>query len=333
MSTISDVSKPWLALAMLPGVGGATLRKIYSSQRWDGSVDSLWELGQDLELPRLLKAIDEHGALKKAEQEAARQVKMAMRYSSVILTMLDEEFPEHLAQSRFNPFILYVRGKLHSQPEKSVAIVGTRKPTSRGKLASGELARDAVEHGWSVVSGLALGCDTLAHEGAIDAGGHTVAVLAHGLHTVAPHTNLALAEKIIDSGGALVSHYPFGVDPEPRQFVQRDAIQAGMAQGVCLVQSNLGGGSLHACRAALMDKKWVWTCPPSPQDVKDDRSSIQANLALLRGSEQEKLKTMRFKTKEEISSLLGETQAWPVVSDTQDSKIESPTEPASRPKP
>ena len=332
MSTISDVSKPWLALAMLPGVGGATLKKLHLSNRWDGSTDGLWELGHDLGLPRLLKAIDEHEALKKAEKEAVRQVKMAMRYNSRIITMLDEDFPQLLAGSRFNPFILYVRGKLHSEPEKSVAIIGTRKPTSRGKLAAQELARDASRSGWSVVSGLALGCDTLAHRGAIEVGGHTVAVLAHGLHTVAPETNRRLAEEIVEAGGALVSHYPFGVDPEPRQFVQRDAIQSGLAQGVCLVQSNIGGGSLHACRAGIMDKRWVWVCPPSPQDVRDDRSSIQANLALLRGSQQDKLKTLRFKPEDDISSLLGASEPWPVMAggDTQEDK---PDEMLGKPKP
>lgn len=312
MSTISEKSKPWLALALLPNVGGATLRKIHASGRWDGTIASLLDVAHDLELSKLAKAIDEPGALKAAELEAARQVKVAMRYNSRIITMVDEEYPPLLASSRYNPFLVYVRGNLHSQPDKAVAIIGTRQPTSRGKLAAHELAREAATKGWSVVSGLALGCDTQAHLGALAGGGHTIAVMAHGLHTVAPMSNTTLAENILKGGGALISHYPFGVDPEPRYFVQRDAIQAGLAQGVAMVQSDKSGGSLHACRAALSDKRWVWACPPSPQDIQDNRSAIRANMVFLRGSDEEKRSMLRFKPEASIEGILPAEQSWPV---------------------
>lgn len=316
MSTISDQSKPYLALSMLPNVGGATLRKIYTSGRWDGTIPTLQEIAHDLSLGKLMLAISEPSTIKAAEQEAVRQVKMAMRYNGRILTPLDEEFPQLLAQSRYNPFVLYVRGQLHVVPEKSVAIIGTRKPTSRGSVAAHELAREAVERGWSVVSGLALGCDTQAHLGALAGGGHTIAVMAHGLHTVAPQSNSSLAERILAEGGALVSHYPFGVDPEPTFFVQRDAIQAGLAQGVSLVQSDIKGGSLHACRAALADKRWVWVCPPSPQDIQDKRSSIQANLVLMGSNEDSKRSMLRLKPEANLDGVLGKKE-WPLRDEIQ----------------
>jgi len=300
MNILSDTSRPWLALAMLPGIGGGTLRAIAHSGKWDRTSKSLEEISIALQLPKLAKALETPGALQRAEKEAYNQVKMAMRYGAKIVSSLDDDFPQLLKQSRYNPFFLYVRGNLRSSTSNaSLAIVGTRNPTDQGKKTARSLAQEAVANGWSVVSGLARGCDTYAHKGAIENNGHTVAVLAHGLHTVQPYQNQDLAKAILDKGGALVSHFPFGVDAEPKYFVQRDAIQSGLAQGVILVQSDINGGSLHAARAALADKRWLWTAPVAAQDKMPDEghppSCIRANEVLLTGSVEEKQTLLKIK--------------------------------------
>jgi DNA processing protein len=133
---------------------------------------------------------------------------------------------------------------------------------------------------WSVVSGLALGCDGIAHRAAIEAGGHTVAVLAHGLQTVSPSQHRKLAEEILSSGGALVSEYRFGQGAMPNQFVKRDRTQAGLSRGVVMIQSDLKGGSLHASRAALDYERWLAVPYPTAADQQANEPKIQANLMI-----------------------------------------------------
>jgi DNA processing protein len=105
------------------------------------------------------------------------------------------------------------------------------------------LTRYWAEKGWSIVSGLALGCDAIAHRTAVEVRAHTVAVLAHGLHTIAPAQHRKLPEDILEAGGALESEFPFGKAPLPAQFAKRDRTQAGLAQAVLPIQSDLTGGS------------------------------------------------------------------------------------------
>lgn len=330
MNVLSDVSRPWLALSLLPGVGSATLRAIHASGQWDRRADSLWALAHDLNISRLAKALETQGALRRAEQEALAQVKMAIRYNARIISALDEDFPTHLLSSRYNPFLLFVRGQLAAPNTRALAIVGTRKPTDSGKSLARQLGREAGENGWSVVSGLALGCDAAAHKGALEGNGHTVAVMAHGLHTVEPSRHQDLAREILAKGGALVSHFSFGVEAEPKYFVQRDAIQSGMSEGVAMVQSDINGGSLHAVRAALADNRWVWVAPVSAQDLKQpDRPAagvVRANEILLGNNEEEKRMMLRRKEGESIEGILPSGTPFPAGNATHEHQAQPPEE-------
>jgi DNA processing protein len=167
---------------MLSGIGPATLRK--ATQVFGFEDKSVDQLGS--EVPAIGRASAPAGAWSKALELAEEQVDLAERCGARILSPLDAEYPKLLAATKDDPFLLYVRGDLAPSPEKSVAIIGTREPTPHGEIIATRITQFFVEQGWSVVSGLALGCDAIAHRAAIDAGGHTVAVLAHGLQTIAP---------------------------------------------------------------------------------------------------------------------------------------------------
>ena len=321
MNVLTEITRPWLALSLIPGIGSATLRAIHASGQWDRRGSSLLELAHEFDIPRLAKALETPGVLRKAELDADAQVKMAIRYGARIISALDAEFPSLLKESRYNPFLLFVRGELAADNTPSVAIVGTRKPTRAGKALAKELGREAGENGWSVVSGLAIGCDAEAHQGALDAKGHTIAVMAHGLHTIEPHRNADLGRSILDNGGALVSHFAFGVAAEPKYFVQRDAIQAGLGQGVALIQSDVNGGSLHAARAALADQRWLWAAPISPDDLEREQTQVQeyreaaavirANEILRTGTEAEKRDLLRLKEGASLAGILGNDAPFP----------------------
>lgn len=289
MSEISPATGKLLALSMLRTVGPVTLRKMAAMPNFETATPELLSH----QFPASSMMLRDGQAWSTALEEAEKQVVEAERHSARILSPLDADYPTLLSATKDDPFLLFVRGTLAPDPAKSAAVIGTREPTPHGNIIAKRITQYLVEQGWSVVSGLAKGCDAIAHQAAIDYGGHTVAVLAHGLHTVAPKTNQRLAEDILNKGGALVSEYRFGLEPRPEFFVKRDRIQAGMAQGVVMIQSDLRGGSLHASRAALDYGRWLAVPYPTDQDRQKGESKVQANLTIAEGSEQNRMELLR----------------------------------------
>jgi DNA processing protein len=136
-----------------------------------------------------------------------------------------------------------------------VAIVGARRPAARVFEASFEFAAALGVQNCSVVSGLALGCDTAAHLGCLEVGGHTVAVLPCGLNFIAPASNRPLAKRIQDSGGSLVSGYPPETPPRPFRFVERNRVIVSLSQAVIVMEAEHRSGTMHTARFALEQEK------------------------------------------------------------------------------
>ncbi len=289
MNTVSPKTFKLLTYSMLKGIGPAALRTISTIR--DFELKKPDEIA--VNIPRLMKVLHEPDAWNLAIKLADFQVSEAHRYSARILSPLDFEYPTLLSATKDDPFIIYVMGSFSSTPEKSVAIIGTRQPTIHGAQITERITQFFAVHQWSIVSGLALGCDSIAHESALQARGHTVAVLAHGLHTVSPSTNKLLAERILQSGGALISEYPFGQNALPQQFVKRDRTQAGMAQGVVMIQSDLKGGSLHASRAILDYDRWLAVPYPTDKDITNNEDKIRANLLITSDNTSETMSLLR----------------------------------------
>lgn len=279
--TISLMTHKALTYRKLRQIGPAKLRALVISR----CLDKL-ELGSDeaTGVPAVDKALAEPGAWRKAQEDAVRQIEAAHSIGARILSVLDSDFPSELARSSDNPFLIYVQGCLPDADRPAIAVIGTREPTRHGQIIAARITKYLQEHQRSVLSGLAIGCDTVAHETCLRAGGHTIAVLAHGLHTIAPAANRGLAEDILASGGALVSEYEFGVEPSAPQFVRRDLTQAGLSTGVIMIQSDLKGGSLHASRAALKYGKWLAVPYPTIADRNAAAPKIRANLQIADGS-------------------------------------------------
>jgi DNA processing protein len=292
MNVISTPTRRLLALSRLAGVGPATLRKIAAVPDFE-QLD-IRELSS--QMPALERATDDPSAWDAAQEDAAKQIQEAGKYEACILSAKDADYPRLLASTKDDPFLLYVRGNLAPNANGSVAIIGTREPTQHGQLIATRITQFFAENHWSVVSGLAIGCDAIAHQSALDAGCHTVAVLAHGLQMIAPVRHRKLAEDILSAGGALVSEYPFGREVQKQQYVKRDRTQAGMAQGVVMIQSDLTGGSLHASRAALDYGRWLAVPYPTPKDRERGESKIQANLVIAEGSDAQRSELLRCTT-------------------------------------
>jgi DNA processing protein len=204
--------------------------------------------------------------IKRAAEKADKEIDQASRLGLTIVWQGGDNYPRRLWSTPDPPAVLFVRGNpdaLHS--ELAVAVIGTREPTEWGAKVAERFGQRFAEAGCVVVSGLALGCDTKAHEGCVAAKGRAVAVLAHGLHTVSPATNRKLADTIVDNAGCLVSEYPPGLRAMRSFFVERDRIQSGLSDGVAVVETDTKGGTMHTVAAARKQLRLL-ACLSHPPD-------------------------------------------------------------------
>lgn len=158
------------------------------------------------------------------------------------------------------PEILHVKGTLVEEDEAAVAIVGTRGATPYGLAITGQLAEELAGCGVTVVSGLAEGIDAAAHEGALKAGGRTIAVVGHGLHTIFPRQHRELAERISESG-CVLSEFSMGMPPLKENFPQRNRIIAGLSLGTVVVEAPFKSGALITARYAMEQGREVFAVP------------------------------------------------------------------------
>jgi DNA processing protein len=177
------------------------------------------------------------------------------------LSRQDAEYPKLLAAISDAPDTLFVRGTLPESATPCVAIVGTRKATTEGKRLACGLARELASRGVVIVSGLALGIDAAAHDGALEAKGRTLAVLANGLDAVYPASNEHLASRIIAMGGALISEYPAGTPALPHQFLARNRIVSGLSLGIIVVEAPIHSGALATARHAANQGRELFVTP------------------------------------------------------------------------
>ncbi len=178
-----------------------------------------------------------------------------------VVTIFDTEYPKNLKDIEGAPIVLYFKGKLKARDKNLVAIVGSRKMTSYGKLVTERFSSELVGYGVTIVSGLARGIDTAAHEATIKAGGRTIAVLGSGLDRVYPPENLDLALRIVKSRGALISEYPLGYPPLPENFPARNRIVSGISEVVLVIEGEQKSGTLLTASHAAEQGKTVLAVP------------------------------------------------------------------------
>lgn len=185
-----------------------------------------------------------------------------MEEKIVTLTINSPLYPRLLKEISDPPNILYVRGRGPKiNLEKTIAVVGTRHPTLYGRTVTKKIVTELVEHGFTIVSGLAYGVDTIAHETAIAAGGKTIAVLGCGIDIIAPQGNTDLYWRIADGHGAIVGEIPLGVRPDKKKFVTRNRIISGLSLGVVVTQGARKSGSLITARYAAEQGREVFALP------------------------------------------------------------------------
>lgn len=276
--------KAWLRLSLTPGVGNVTARALLfrfglpeavfeqSTSELQTIVSSA--IGQQLRhIPLGLE-----DALKTTWEWLQTQADLGTSKVAQkrLLTLADADYPSSLMLTPDPPCLLYVLGQtqhLHllsppdHQAPRAMAVVGSRNPTPQGRVNAHDFAVHLAQAGLTVVSGLALGVDTAAHQGALKGGGpnhplHTVAVVGTGLDRVYPHQNHALALKIA-AHGLLISEYPLNTPPLTSNFPQRNRLIAGLSQGCLVVEAAARSGSLITAKQALDLGKEVFAIPGS----------------------------------------------------------------------
>lgn len=233
--------------------------------------------------------------LDRARQTADTVLRLAREQELALLPCNAPNYPPRLRQIKDYPLMLYARGEISAlRAEQAVAVIGTRQPTDFGFQQGVAYARLLAELGFTIVSGLAWGCDTAAHRGCLDAGGATVAALPCELEDVYPRSNRPLAARIAENGGCLVSEYAPGrlsrqpderrQAPPARFFVQRDRIQSALSLGLLVIETRTTGGTLHTVNFARQQGGRVVACldprgPGLPEYPCEE--AVQGNIKLI----------------------------------------------------
>lgn len=199
--------------------------------------------------------VSQRGGLDAGREEAA-----AAKLGARLVTPVDAEYPEPLKTIYDPPLCLYVRGTLEKKDAQALAIVGTRRASHYGTAQADRLAYQISKAGFTVVSGLARGIDTVAHKAALKAGGRTLAVLGGAMDKLYPPENRELAEEIV-AHGALLSEFPLGREPDRTTFPYRNRVVSGLSKGVLVVEAGLDSGAMNTAEQALEQGRSVMAVP------------------------------------------------------------------------
>ena len=194
------------------------------------------------------------------EKNVEKELHLLEEIQGRILTFEDEAYPKRLKEIYDPPALLYMRGELKKEDDLAISIVGSRKTNPYGRWFTGKVSRELASQGVTIVSGMARGIDALAHLGAIEGGGRTLAVLGCGVDVIYPRENRTLFARIIDHG-CVLSEFPLGSPPEGCHFPRRNRIISGLSMGVVVVQANEKSGSLITADYALEQGREVFAVP------------------------------------------------------------------------
>ncbi|HUU29928.1 MAG TPA: DNA-processing protein DprA, partial [archaeon] len=194
------------------------------------------------------------------DHQVDRQLEIMQKVGIRPLYIWQSEYPAYLGQIYDPPPLVFVRGRVEFLNLPCIAIVGTRGPSFYGRERARYLAAGLAGVGFTIISGLARGIDSTAHEAALDAGGATAAVLGSGADIVYPPENAGLAERILERG-ALISEYLMGTPPEARNFPRRNRLISGLSRGVLVVEADLKSGALITAAYSLEQNREVFAVP------------------------------------------------------------------------
>jgi DNA processing protein len=252
----------WLALSAVPGIGGVTARRLAdkfggAAKVFDASVEEL------VAVPRITPEIA--AALQDVSFDDFESAIDDLSGDGIqVVTWEDDEYPANLRLADDAPPLLFMLGELSDADENAIAIIGTREPSAQSAEFATDLARELAARGVTIVSGLAAGIDTAAHQGALQAdGGRTLAVLGSGVRVIHPRENRNLAEAVVGHG-VLMSEFQPNTPPSGPNLMMRDRVISGLSKAVIVVEAGVRSGSMDTAIRARKQGRIVFAVPGSP---------------------------------------------------------------------
>jgi DNA processing protein len=257
---MGDHKKYWVGFNRISGIGPARMRRLIDEF---GGIEAAWKTTKAGYL-----GIGLHRKLVEDILTTQRQIDLDAEMNKLaalgieVLTWEDIQYPGRLFELDTSPPVLYVWGRIESVDRYSVAIVGTRRKSPYGETVAREISLGLAANGITIVSGLARGIDGIAHRGALESGGRTLAVLGSGIDRIYPPEHRKLAEQI-SGRGAIISEYGLGTAPEARNFPPRNRIISGLSMAVIVVEAGQSSGALITAHFAAEQGREVFAVPGS----------------------------------------------------------------------
>jgi DNA processing protein len=249
-----------IALNMLPTIGPVRLRKLLEVFKEPQQI--LAAKRSDL---RKVEGIGNEVADQIANWEStvdlAAELNRVREFGVTVITQESASYPRPLREIHAPPIVLYVWGELQERDNHAIGVIGARRTTHYGMESAKKLSYQLAYSGLTVISGLARGIDTTAHQGALAAKGRTIAVIGSGLAKLYPPENAALAEKIRAGNGAVVSEFSMDIEPDRQTFPMRNRIISGWSHGILVVEAGLNSGALITASQALEQGRSVYAVP------------------------------------------------------------------------
>ncbi len=252
--------KYWVGFSLIPGIGRVRMMLLcnhFSSLEaaWRATPAELRHAGLD---HNSINAISSF----KSKISLDEEMEKLDRYRIKVFIYHDPSYPSRLKEIYDYPPLIYIRGTLLPEDEWCLAVVGTRRATVYGRQVTEEIVSDLAKSKITIVSGLAKGIDTVAHQSALETGGRSIAVFASGLDIVYPAENANLARRIMEQG-ALISEYPLGTRPRAENFPRRNRIMSGLSLGVLVTEASETSGAMITANLAVEQNREVFAVPGS----------------------------------------------------------------------
>ena len=252
---VSEELRQVVALSLAEDMGPVTFKRLLETF---GDLPSIFRSAKE-------RAVKDPSLFDKADEE----IKKAHDNGAEIITQLDPRYPEALKAIYDPPILLYVKGRLPSEQSPKVAVVGSRLASLYGRRTAETISKGLAAAGAVVVSGMAVGIDSAAHEGALSVDGVTIAVLGSGLSKIYPEQNIKMAELIVKKG-AVISEYPMDMLPLPGNFPIRNRIISGLSQAVLVVEARQKSGALITANLALEQGRDVFAVPGNVDSARSE---------------------------------------------------------------
>ena len=265
------------SLLAVEGIGPGKIRNLLSRFRTTNAILSsdlnslLGVEGISTNLAKRIQNINHER--KKIEQDVLKELETLKKLNARVVTIWDSEYPPLLKKIYDPPIIFQIKGELTEIDNFSIAIVGTRMPTNYGKINTERLASELVQQGIPIVSGMARGIDSVAHNSALKNGGRTIAVVGTGLDIVYPSENNKLFKEI-SASGAVISEFRLGTNPDAQNFPRRNRIISGLSLGTIIIESGIEGGAMQTAAFALDQNREVFALPGNTGVKQSDGTNL-----------------------------------------------------------